>query len=75
MQAAERRKLIAWFDPSLSGMRAGELCGFGRTGQRWAPDDLEVAKAGEFMIRLMPGAGCEHPEDLLSRARSRVKGR
>ena len=36
---------------------------------------LKVPKAVEIMIRLMLETGCEHPEDLLSWARSRVKGR
>ena len=63
------------FDPPLSQMRAAELCGYsGRTGQRWAAGDLNVPKAVEIMIRLMLETGCERPEDLLSWARSRVKG-
>ena len=75
MEAA-KWKLIARFDPPLSQMRAVELCSYsGRTGQRSAADDLKVPKAVEVMIRLMPETGCEHPEDLLSWARSRVKGR
>jgi len=57
-------------------MRAAELCGYsGRTGQRWAAGDLKAPKAVEIMIRLMLETECEHPEDLLSWARSRVKGR
>ena len=76
MEAAKWKKLIARFDPPLSQMRAAELCGYsGRTGQRWAAGDLNVPKAVEIMIRLMLETGCEHPEDLLSWARSRVKGR
>jgi hypothetical protein len=61
--------------PAISyQMRAAELCGYsGRTGQRWAAG--EVPKAVEIMIRLMLETGCEHPEDLLSWARSRVKAR
>ena len=76
VQAAELRKLIGRFDPPLSQMRAAELCGYsGRTGQRWAAGDLKAPKAVEIMIRLMLETECEHPEDLLSWARSRVKGR
>jgi len=75
LQALEWKRLIARFDPPLSQVRAAELCGYsGRTGQRWAAGDLEVPKAVEIMIRLMLETGCEHPEDLLSWARSRVKG-
>ena len=56
--------------------QAAELCGYsGRTAQRWAAGDLKVPKAVEIMIRLMLETGCEHPEDLLSWAHSRVKGR
>ena len=57
-------------------IRPAELCrysGAHRSALRgWR---LEVPKAVEIMIRLMPEARCEHPEDLLSRVRPRVKGR
>jgi len=36
---------------------------------------LKIPKAVEIMIRLMLETGGEHPEDLLSWARSRVKRR
>ena len=76
MEAAKWKKLIARFDPPLSQMRAVELCGYSaRPGQRWAAGDLKVPKAVEIIIRLMLETGCEHPEDLLSWARSRVEGR
>jgi hypothetical protein len=76
MEAAKWKKLIARFDPPLSQMRAVELCGYsGRAGQRWTAGDLKIPKAVEIVIRLMLETGCEHPEDLLSWARSRVKGR
>ena len=72
VQAAGLRKLIARFDPPLSRMWAAELCG---SGAQVSAGDLKVSKAVEIMIRLMLETGCEHPEDLLSWARSRVKGR
>jgi hypothetical protein len=75
MQAAERRKLIARFDPPLSRMRAAELCEFGAYSSALRGRNLAVAKAGKCMIHLMLETGCEHPEDLLSRVRPRVKGR
>jgi hypothetical protein len=72
VQPAEWRKLIA--RPLSRSGRLSFAAIWGRTGQRWAAGDLEVAKAIEIVIRLMPEAGCEHPEDLLSGLARRLKG-
>jgi hypothetical protein len=47
-------------------MRAAELCRFGAHRSALGGRNLEVAKAGEFMIHLMLETGGDRAEDLLA---------